>query len=284
MATSGAEVFVDITDANVWLTEVWSKQASIARERKMVWAANVDRTYEPELKKGQILHIGRVRELEARSKGENTAIYYESDLDVEDTLTINVFSYAAFAMEDVLTPMVDANLIALYMPKIGYALAKEIDVAIAALINAGSPITQTVGTLATGLTYDNIVRADQYLNDGDAPEDERVIIISNAEKANWLKMDQFINKDYSEIRSGLLGSVFNYPIFVSNSTAGSASAGHANCMMHKSSIMLAIQIQPSIKTAWDIDYLCAKVVALNTYGIDLNEAYTGTHTVYMKGL
>lgn len=279
----GAEVFIDLTDADVWQTEVWSKMASVARETKLVFAANVDRRMEAELKKGEILHIGRIPDLTAQTKAENTAIYYESTLDVEDDLTINVFSYAAFAIEDVLLPQIDANLVALYMPKIGYALAKEIDTTIAAMIDDGT-ITQTVGTLATGLTYDNIVRADQYLNDGDTPDDDRCIIISNAEKANWLKMDQFINRDYQDIRSGLLGSVFGYPIFVSNNTDGDNDDGHDSVMMHKSAIMLAVQIQPSIKTAWDIDYFCAKVVGLNTYGIDYNEAYTATHSVWMKGL
>lgn len=281
--TQTATEFIDITSANVYLTEVWSKMASVARETKLVFAANVDRREEAELKRGQILHIGRITDLTATAKTENGAISYETTTETEDTLTIDTFSYAAFAIEDVVSPMVDQNLVARYMPKIGYALAKQVDTQIAALIDDNT-ISQTVGTLGTGLTYDNIVRADQYLNDGNAPEDERVIIISNAEKANWLKMDQFINRDYQEVRSGLLGSVLNYPILISNNTDGTNTTGHDSVMMHKSAIMLAIQIQPNIKTAYDIDYLCAKTVGLETYGTDFNEAYTATHAVWMKGL
>lgn len=281
--TQAATEFIDITSADVYREEIWSKMASVAREKKLVFAANVSRREEAELKRGEILRIGRISDLTATDKTVNQAISYETTDESEDTLTIDTFKYAAFAIEDVVKPMLSLDLVNLYMPKIGYALGKAIDTEIATLIPGGT-ISQNVGTLATGLTYDNIVRADQYLNDGDTPEDERCIIISNGEKANWLKMDQFINKDYTEIRSGLLGSVFNYPILISNNTYGSASAGHANVMMHKSAIMLAIQIQPTIKTAWDIDYLCAKVVGLQTSGIDYNEAYTSTHAVYMKGL
>ncbi len=281
--TQAVTEFIDISTADVYLLEVWSKMASVAREPKLVFAANVDRRQEAELKRGQILHIGRISDLTATAKTVNGAISYETTTETEDTLTIDTFSYAAFAIEDVLTPMVSQNLVALYMPKIGYALAKQVDTQIAALID-DAVITQTVGTLATGLTYDNIVRADQYLNDGNTPEDERCIIISNAEKANWLKMEQFINRDYADLRSGLLGSVLNYPIFVSNNTDGDNTTGHDSVMMHKSAIMLAIQIQPNIRTAWDIDYLCAKTVGLETYGTDFNEAYTATHSVWMKGL
>lgn len=279
----GTTEFVDITSADVFLMEVWSKMASVAREKKLVFAANVDRRQEAELKRGQILRIGRISDLTATTKTENGAISYETTTESEDTLTIDTFTYAAFAIEDVVKPMISINLVNAYMPKIGYALGKTLDTEIAALIDDGT-ITQTVGTLATGLTYDNIVRADQYLNDGDAPDEDRCIIISNGEKANWLKMEQFINRDYQDVREGLLGSVLNYPIYVSNNTNGTNAAGHDNVMMHKSAIMAAVQIQPNIKTDYDIDYLAAKVVGLQTSGTDFNEAYTSTHAVWMKGL
>ncbi len=281
--TQGVTEFIDITSAGVYLEEIWSKRASVARNTKLVFAANVDTSFQAELKRGEILRIGRISDLTATDKTVNAAISYETTTESEDTLTIDTFKYAAFAIEDVVKPMVSLDLVNLYMPKIGYALAKAIDTEIAALIDDGI-ISNTVGTLATGLTYDNIVRADQYLNDGDTPDEDRAIIISNAEKANWLKMDQFINRDYADIRSGLLGSIFNYPIFVSNNTDGTNNAGHDSVMMHKSCIMLAIQIQPVIKTAWDIDYLCAKVCGLQTSGTDFNEAYASTHGVCMYGL
>jgi len=280
---ASATDFIDISSADVYLMEVWSKMASVAREVKLVFAANVSRKEEAELKRGQVLHIGRISDLTATAKTENGAISYETTTETEDTLTIDTFTYAAFAIEDVVKPMISLNLVNAYMPKIGYALAKALDTEIAALIDNGT-ISQEVGTMATGLTYDNIVRADQYLNDGNTPEEDRCIIISNAEKANWLKMDQFINRDYQDIRSGLLGSVLNYPIYVSNNTDGTNANGHDNVMMHKSAIMAAVQIQPDIKTAYDIDYLAAKVVGLQTSGTDFNEAYASTHAVYMKGL
>ena len=281
--TQAATEFIDISSANVYLEEIWSKMASVARETKLVFAANVDRRQEAELKRGQILRIGRITDLTATAKAENGAISYETTTETEDTLTIDTFTYAAFAIEDVVKPMVSIDLVSKYMPKIGYALAKALDTEIAGLIDDGI-MSQSVGTFATGLTYDNIVRSDQYLNDGDTPEDDRVIIISNGEKANWLKLDQFINRDYQEIRSGLLGSVLSYPILVSNNTDGNNTNGHDNVMMHKSAIMAAVQIQPNIKTAYDIDYLAAKVVGLQTSGTDFNEAYTATHSVHMKGL
>jgi len=284
---TGATEFIDLTTADVFLMEVWAKMASVAREKKLVFAANVDRSPEAELKVGQIYRRQRISNLSARSKSANTAISYETVTESEDTVTINNYYYAAFALEDVIKPMVSIDLINAYMPKIGYALAKQEDDDLAALIDDGT-ITQTVGTLATGLTYDNYVRADQYLNDAEAPEDDRAIIISHAEKANLLKMDQFINSQYVKLQegrsnTGLLGGILGYPVFVTGNTNGTNAAGHDNVMLHKSAIMFAQQIQPIVKTDWDIDYFCAKVAALETYGLAINQAYTD-HAVWMKGL
>ena len=284
----GTTEFIDLTTADTFLMEVWSSMVSAARQEKLVFGAHVDRTPEKDLKPGQIYRRQRVSHLTATSKSANTAISYETTTESEDTLTINNYYYAAFAVEDVIEPMIKINLIEAYMPEIGYALQLQEDDTLAALIDDGT-ITQTVGTLATGLTYDNYVRADQYLNDGQVPDTDRCIIISNAEKANALKQDQFINSQYVKLQqgtsnTGLLGGILNYPLFVTGNCDGSNAAGHDCVMMHKSAIMFAQQIAPKVNVGWDRDYYCAKVSALETFGADFNEAYTSTHAVWMKGL
>ena len=281
----GTTEFIDLTTVDVFLTEVWSQAVSRARSRKLVFGDHVDRSPEAELKPGQIYRKQRVSHLAARAKTANSAITYETVTESEDTLTINNYYYAAFAVEDVITPMVKVSQISAYMPELGYALAKQEDDDLAALIDDGT-ITQTVGTLATGLTYDNLVRADQYLQDAEAPDDDRCIIISHAEKANFIKMEQFINKDYGAgnvAGTGSLGGVLGYPTFVTGNTNGTNAAGHDNVMLQKSSIFMAQQISPNVKTMYDLDYLCAKVAALETYGMAINQAYTD-HCVWMKGL
>lgn len=288
MADTGTEEFIDITTAGTFLMEVWSKMVSVERERKLVFGQNVDRSGEAELRAGQILRRQHISELAARAKSAGGAIEYETVTESEDTVTIGTYYYAAFALEDVVKPMVNLNLINAYMPKLAYALAKIEDSDLAALID-DLTITQTVGTLATGLSYDNLVRSDQYLNDDETPDEDRCIIISHAEKANFLKMDQFIHGDYASLRSegqkgtkGLIGGILSYPIYVTGNTNGSNSAGHDNVMMHKSTIMFIEQIQPIVKTAYDIDYFAAKVAALETYGMTINTQYVNC-AVWMKG-
>lgn len=75
---SGTTEFIDLTTVDVFLKEVWSQIVSRERNKKFVFAANVDRTPEQDLKPGQIFRRQRVSHLAARSKSANTAISYET--------------------------------------------------------------------------------------------------------------------------------------------------------------------------------------------------------------
>ncbi len=278
MATGTTE-FIDITTADVFLEERWSKKATIERGKKLVFANNVDRQFESELKRGQILRIGNITMPTARAKSANSALTYETVTETEKTITINNYYYSAIALEDVIKPMVSIDLLDKYVPGLSYAVALQEDSDLAALIDDGT-ITQTVGTLATELTYDNLVRADQYLNDADVPEDNRVIICSPAEKANMLKQDHFINRDYQDIRNGLLGKWMQYDLFFTTNTNGTNAAGHDSVMMHREAIAHITQIQPTVRSWWDADHCCAKMSCLTTYGSTIRRA---DHAVWLRG-
>ncbi len=276
----GATEFIDITSADVFLEEKWSQQSTVEKEKNLVFGTNVDRTFEAELKKGQILHIGNITQPTARAKTENTAITFETVTESEKTITINNFYYTAIALEDVVSPMVSINLLDKYIPGLSYGLGLQEDSDLAALIDDGT-ITQTVGTLGSGLTHENLLRSDQYLNDANVPPEDRMIIISPAEKANLLSLDQFVHKDYSDLRMGLLGSwLGTYPIFVTTNTDGTNAAGHDNVMMHRQAIAHIAQIKPMVKAFWDINFFAAKMASLTTYG---NVIRRPDHAVWMKG-
>lgn len=281
--TVGTEEFIDLATADKFLEEKWSKKATVERKKKLVFAAQVDRQFESELKRGQILRIGNITQPTARAKSANTAITFETVAETEKTITIDNYYYSAIAIEDVIKPMLSINIAEKYIPGLAYAVGVQEETDLAGFIDNDSPngVSYTVGTLATGLTYDNLVRGDQYLNDALVPDDGRVIICSPAEKANMLKMDQFINRDYADIRTGLLGKWMNYELFFTTTVDGSNAAGHDNVMMHKECIAHIAQIQPTVQAWHDRDYMCAKMSCLTTYGSTIRRA---DHGVWLKGL
>ena len=277
----GTTEFIDISSADIYQEEVWSQKVTIARMKKLVWANSVDRSYESELKRGEILRIGTITHPTATAKAENTALTYETVSENEKTITINTFYYTAIAIEDILVPQVSIDLFDKYIPGLGYGLGLQEDSDISKLID--DPIfdaSHVVGTLGTGLTHTNLLRADQYLNDADVPDDDRVIIISPAERANLLELDQFVHKDYSELRNGLIGSWLQYPILVSTNCNGTNAAGHDSVMMHRDGIAHIAQIKPIVKGFWDIDYMAAKMAALTTYGTTGRRT---DHGVWLRG-
>lgn len=283
MAATGATEFIDITTADTFLTEVWSNYCTIAREENTVLGKLFNRQFEAELSQGQIIRIQNISNLSARSKTANTAITYETVTETEDTITVNQYYYAAFAIEDIIKVQTKANLVKYYTSKLGYALALQEDDTLAALIDDGT-ITQTVGTLATALTDDNIVRADQYLNDANVEPANRFVVISPAEKGNFMKMEKFSNKDYgpgSVFTTGKLGEVYGYPISVTTNVDGTNAAGHDNIMSHKEAIAIITQMKPKLVTQYDIDYLCDKVVSSELFGTAIMRE---DHAVWMKGL
>lgn len=280
MAT-GATEFIDVTTADAFIAEIWSKEALIAREANLVLGKLVNREFRKEMSKGDTLHVPGITNLAARQKSANTAITYETVTETNTDIVIDQYYYAAFAVEDIISIQQSQNLRGRYAPKLGYALALQEDDTLAALIDAFS---QNVGTLATDLTDDNLIRGDQYLNDANCPEAERVIVISPAQKAGFLKMDKFINKDYREggaVATGKLGQIYGYEVYVSTNVDGDNTNGHDNGMFQREAIAAVTQMEPKTEAQRDIDYLCDKVVASQLWGV---KEMRDDHGVWLKGL
>ena len=59
MAT-GATEFIDNTTADVFIPEIWSPLAIVAREAQLVFAKLVDRKFEDGLTKGDKIHVPNI--------------------------------------------------------------------------------------------------------------------------------------------------------------------------------------------------------------------------------
>jgi N4-gp56 family major capsid protein len=285
MATGSAE-FVDNTTADIFIPEHWSSLAIVAREQNLVFAKLVDLDYKEGLKYGDTVHVPARSHLSSRSKtlSSNAAITYETITEANTDITIATWEYAAMAVEDIITVQANRDMFSFYAGEMGYALALAIDDVLAGLPDDFS--TGVVGTLAVGLTYDDVLRSTQYLDDANAPQNERCIVIAPAEKANFMKMEQFINMDYGSLKGDLpmgsaLGHWMGMPVHVSTNVEGSNGAGHDNTMFHRSAMALIVQMTPRTRKMTDVDYLVDKVALEQVSG---TKTMRETHGVWMKGL
>ena len=286
MATGTTE-FIDVTTAAAFIPEIWAKAVLIVRENSLVFMPLINRQYETELSFGDTLHVNSVSDLSVRAKTANTAITYETVTESATDITVSTHKYVAMAVESIVKVQADRDQMALYSGKMGHALAKDLDDAIAVLVDA---FTQTVGTLGVSLSDDNLLRAIQYLDDADAPTDNRNIVTSNPQSIEFLKFDRFVHNDYDRLRGELntsakemayIKSFLNMPMFKSVNVDGTNAAGHDNVMMHKEALAMILQMEPTPHADFDIDYFADKVAIEQLYG---TKEMRDDHGVWMKGL
>jgi hypothetical protein len=283
---TGATEFIDNTTADVFIPELWSMEAIVARENQLVFANLVDRKFEKGLSFGDTIHVPGVSNLAVRTKSTNTAITYETVTESNTDITIGTHEYAAIALENITRVQNNRDQLKLYAGKLGYALALAVDDVLAGLVDNFS---QTVGTLAVELTDDELLRSRQYLDDADAPQDSRVMIVSPAQETGLLKLDRFVHNDYDSIHgpgreTGLekayVASFMGMPIYRSVNVEGTNAAGHDNGMFQKEALTLVMQIAPKTYHQFDIDYIVDKVAIEQLYG---TQEMRDDHGVFMKG-
>jgi len=195
-----------------------------------------------------------------------------------------VWDYAAVGIEDIVKVQQQVDTQTEYQRKIGYALAKDIDTNLAALV---SGFSQTQGTLGTLFTDDHVRRGVQYLDDADAPEDGRVLIMAPAEKNDKLALDRWSNALYrggtagQQVSRGQIGSeIYGLTPFVTTNTKAQAGGQSDNTVMHKEAVALVVQREPKFHMFYDIDLFAWKLASEVIFGsAEMRDAFG----VWVKG-
>ena len=285
--TAGATEFIDRTTADAFIPEVWSLSALVEREGTTVFGAAVDRSLEKELRVGDKIYRPSISNLgDARTKSTNTAITYTTVTETQTggggsgsnhggvTVDVTTHNYMAIAIESIAKLQTDRDLMAKYSSKMGYSLALAFDAALSDLVDSFS---NSVGTLASNNTTSQMYRAIQYLDDADAPNMDRVFIMSPGQAIQLMQHDQFINNDYSRLLTGwdahpAMEKAYNtswlgIPMYKSTNVEGSNSSGHDNVLMHREALVAVLQMSPTARHEYDIDYFADKVALEQVYGV-----------------
>jgi len=268
MAT-GASEFVDKTIADgVFSPDIWSKQVLRATESNLVIARCVNREFESDASVGKTVKVASIGNLAARAKAENTAITYETVAETATTITLNIWSYAAVGIEDIVKVQSIIDVQNEYQRKLGYAIAKDIDTALATDF-AG--FSTTVGTLGTAATDANVLSAMAALDNADAPQDDRFFIMSPAEKANKLALDRWSNALYigtgdQPVRNGMLGDMYGLNLAVTTNLVKPAGGQARNAVFHRDALALVVQRSPKTHLFYDIDFFSWKLASEVIYG------------------
>lgn len=284
---------ITITTHAAFIPEVWSQEVVITANNAAIFGGLVRRDFDGEIASmGDVVHVPVYSQVSTGDKNEDTAVVYTNSTEITRDIAIDQHKYFAFRVEDITRIQSKPELVTRYASQGGRAIANVTDVAIATLIKDAA-ITQNVGaqTSATAVytdITDAVIRnAIQLLDEANAPENGRVLVISPAQKNAMLGIDKFVDAskigDASVVRTGLFGMIYNVAIYVSNNlqatssvasvaSSGGASAialvlGAKHCMMfHPEAFVLATQLNPRVQSAYDIDHLATSVVGDTIYG------------------
>jgi hypothetical protein len=266
-----------VTEAS-HIGEVWVDDVIAAVEFSMEITPKVNRKWKF-VGHGDTYHVPRVGNLTPGTKSAGSAWTPEALLDTEQTIVINKHDVAGFELEDIASLLSNTELKSTYQKKIGYALARAIEVNLAALFQSFS---QTVGTLGVELTYDNMLRAWQYLADGGTPlTDDCCFILSPAAVSGLLKQDVFINSMYKgddgrAIERATVGTLLGAPVIQSNLTRAPSANQSESALFKRDAIACIMAQEPKIVTEYIAKEIAYVVGGHQVYGYSEVDRYAET--------
>jgi len=244
-----------VTQAACHIPELWSPDTRDAVEATVVAASRVESSKYglSDLKggPGDTTNISYISNPTANTKTADTNVTPEaigpSNAEASQSFTISTHQVVAFAVENITAVQSKTNERRKYTSKAGYALGAAADTNLHTLPQSFS---QIVGTLGVEPTFDNWQRASQYLDDANADEEGRFIIVRPATYYAMRKIDQFVNADYTGGGAGgsmkvgreQVGTIWgNVPVFKSTLVRAPAAGQAENWYCHREGVYYCSQ-------------------------------------------
>src|SRR5581483_2535283 len=180
-----------------------------------------------------------------------TATAYSAPTETPVQLTINKIYYGAIRYAQIVDAIATHDWATLYEQSIRDGLKVVVDSQLATLVVGFS---QSQGTAGSPLTDDDIRRAVQYLDDADAPMDNRFGVLSPAEKNDKLALERWSSGDYlpnptnnEVMREGVFKRIYAADWKVTTNLTVNGS-GHDNTLFHREAAMFAIRREAGAET------------------------------------
>ena len=287
------------TGADALIPEVWSAQTRDSLLANLVGWNLIDRSFEQEMagRAYDTIHIDGVGGTTDDTRtgfdvGSNITLGAGGTLTAEVVtfltqvnLAIATHAYKFWDLEFELDLMTQMPLMERGAERTAYVVAQKADDDCNGLIDNFS---QTVGTLAAGLTDADILRGVQYLNDANAQEEGRNALFSSAEQINLLQIEQYRNSLYDQAFTtaadgkfrGFFGSKYGVDFYMSTNTEGTNAAGHDNGMFQQEALAGAMLDNQRVATDYEITTDSFRHAVHSIYGlIEVRD----TSGVWLKG-
>lgn len=277
------------TSESVFVAKLWSKETQRAAEAAKVMA-NLVKDYSNQTSmKGDTIHYQTISNLTASAKSVNTQVTLQAPGETDNTISINRYFESSFLVEKSLAVQTMFDVMSEYTSKSAESIERQKDSDLTALY---SSLTQSVGGTGGAITEANYVRALQYLDDANAPQDDRHFVIKPAAKANLLQINKFTGvsvgadatspgtvRSMNIVDNGLFGDLYGCAVHVTTQVAADATTATIfhNLLFHREALTIAEQVPTTSETQYKQEYigwlhtaygLWGKAVYRNTFGVD----------------
>lgn len=281
---------ITTTTAAAFIPEIWSNEVIDAYTNNVVLADLVDRSFQELVKEGHgdTINVPNVSsyssDITTISQGSNVAQITPATESLTP-IVVQTWQGVRYSYPDVVLVQSMNSLRQSYTEMMGKDMAKVIDTSLATLV---ASISQNVGTLAVKLTDSNIRRAIQYLDDANAPDTDRFLVVCPAQFLEFMDEEKYVNSLYSssiknlqgDKGKGYKGDIYDFGVYQSTNVV-SSGGGHNNAMFQRKWAALVIQKGPVVEEWRDVKSLQDEVVIHALWGVKEMRATSG---VYMKGL
>jgi hypothetical protein len=231
-----------LTSLDSYIPEIWGERVNEFYRAKLVAAPFfTDRSGELS-GGGDVLYTPNTTEFTSSVKTNGVAVTTNSPSDTKQTLTVNNWYEASFAIEDREAAQVKRSyaLMERYAKNCGYAIAKTLDTAICALF---SGFSNAVGSSVTNLADSDIRNAIAYLDSANVDSEEAAFFFH---PNTFWKQVQGIDKFSLAINSPVndptakqpAGFLYGRKVYVTTQipSVTSPSGARANALAHPDAI------------------------------------------------
>jgi hypothetical protein len=252
-----------------------SKELIVFRQANLGWEATVSRKYKDDYGYGVSIswspitapNSGAARQKSQGNDGND--ITYDVTAETAVTLTINQHWYSAFELEEFENALSIHDLKAEYLKAAAYVVNLAVDDSLAGLPDNFS---QAVGTLTADPTDDDIRRCIQYLEDANAPMEDRFGAVSPATKMALMGIDRYASSEFNRgeganLVTGAFSGLYGLTWWQSTNIEGTNAAGHDCAVYQADAIALAMRMSPKVHNFEDIQNLSEQSAISVIYGL-----------------
>ena len=278
--------------ANNFIPELWSDEVIGAYKTNLV-LANLVTKLSHKGKKGDTVYIPVPARGSASAKAANTQVVLSAATNTAVTVSINKHYEYSKLIEDIAEVQALASMRKFYVDDAGFALAKQVDSDLFALVEGfqGGTVGGTgaamyekafIGSTGTTAYTGNSSNAADItdagiralilkLDNADVPMDNRVIVMPPVAANDLLGLNRFTEQQFigngDAIKTGKIGMIYGMDVYISTSCPTATSTDRVGVIMHKDALVLAEQVGVRSQTQYKQEWLGDLFTSDTLYGV-----------------